>query len=169
MEFKFSVISEAMKIQKITVPMLEKLCGTPESTLKKLIRGESKDPRISTILPSFKVLGLSIDRACGLAPERDMEKEAAAHNVSMVTALQERIAMQDQKLDEQTEVIAKQREEIAAKVATIEARERSIAHRDEIIKGKDRWIKVLVGALIFIVVMDLMFANHGWFQFGLIG
>ena len=152
MNFRHEVIAEAMKIQKISYPRLEELSGTPESTLKKLARGETKDPRISTIFPTFMVLGLSIDRACGLAPERDMQKEAAAHNVSMVTALQERLAMQDEKMEAQTATIIRQQAEIAAQAATLEAREKSIAHRDEIIKGKDKWIKVLVGVIVFIVV-----------------
>lgn len=168
MDFKHEVINEAMKIQKITFPALASLCGTPESTLKKLARGESEDPRLSTIVPPFRVLGLSIDRACGLAPERDMQKEAAAHNVSMVSALQERLAMQDQKLDDKREAIAQHRAEIAAQAATIEAMEKRLAYRDEIIKAKNGWIKVLVGVIVFIVMMDLMFANHGWFDFGLI-
>ena len=168
MDFKHEVINEAMKIQHITFPTLASLCGTPESTLKKLARGESEDPRLSTIVPPFRVLGLSIDRACGLAPERDMQKEAAAHNVSMVSALQERLAMQDAALKEQNDTIIRQRAEIAAQAATIEARDKSIAHRNEIIKGKDGWIKALVGVIVFVVMMDLMFANHGWFDFGLI-
>lgn len=168
MDFKHEVINEAMKIQHITFPTLASLCGTPESTLKKLARGESEDPRLSTIVPPFRVLGLSIDRACGLAPERDMQKEAAAHNVSMVAALQERLAMQDAALKEQNDTIIRQRAEIAAQAATIEARDKSIVHRNEIIKGKDGWIKALVGVIVFIVMMDLMFANHGWFDFGLI-
>jgi transcriptional regulator with XRE-family HTH domain len=169
MNFKYEVIPEAMKIQGLTFPALAKLCGTPESTLKKLARGETEDPRISTLHSPFKVLGLSIDRACGLAPERDMEKEAAAHNVSMAKALQERLAMQDDKIATLSETVSEQKAVIAAKTATIEARDKSIAHRDEIIRSKDRVIRILVCILAFIVVMDLMFANHGWFSFGLFG
>ena len=168
MEFKHEVINEAMKIQHMTFSTLSNLCGTPESTLKKLASGQSEDPRLSSIVPPFKVLGLSIDRACGLAPERDMQKEAAAHNVSMVSALQERLAMQDQKLDDKREAIAQHRAEIAAQAATIESLEKRLQYRDEIIKAKSGWIKALVGVIAFIVLMDLMFANHGWFDFGLI-
>ena len=169
MQFKHTVIAEAMKIHGMKLPDLSRLCGTPESTLKKLIRGESEDPRLSTIVPPFTVLGLSIDRACGLAPERDMQKEAAAHNVSMVSALQERLGMQDKQLEEKRELIAQQRAEIASQAATIESMDKRLAYRDEIIKGKDKLIRVLICVLAFIVLMDLMFANHGWFDFGLIG
>ncbi len=168
MEFKHEVINEAMKIQGMSFPTLESLSGTPVSTLKKLARGESKDPKLSTIQPVFKVLGLSIDRACELAPERDMQKEAAAHNVSMVTALQERLSMQDDKLTELRDAIAEQKAEIAAQKARIEAKESSIAHRDKIIRTKDKWIIVLAGLVIILLALDLMFANAGWFRFGLI-
>jgi len=166
MNFRYEVLTEAMKLQKMSFPRLEELSGTPESTLKKLARGETKDPRISTIFPPFKVLGLSIDRACGLAPERDMAKEAAVHNVSMVTALQERISMQDNKLAEYRTRILEQNGTIAAQGAKLEAREQSIAHRDQIIKDKERWLKIIVSAIAVVIVIDLLFANIGWFGFG---
>ena len=168
MGFNYAVIAEAMKLMKMTVPALSKLCGTPESTIKKLVRGEIENPTLTTITPVFRVLGLSIDRACGLAPERDIAKEAAEHNVSMVTALQERLSMQDEKIAALKDTIAEQRAEIAAKAATIEAREKSIAHRDQIIRNKDRWIFILVGVVAAFVVLDLLLANAGWFRFGLI-
>ena len=157
-----------MKLLKLSFPALSQMCGTPESTLKKLARGEIEDPRIGTLIPPFKVLGLSVDRACGLAPERDMTKEAAAHNVSIATALQERLSMQDEKISALKDTISEQRAEIASQAAKIEARDKSIAHRDQIIRNKDRWIVILVGVIAFVVIMDLMFANHGWFDFGLI-
>lgn len=166
MNFRYEVMSEAMKLQGITFPRLEELSGTPESTLKKLARGETKDPRISTVFAPFKVLGLSIDRACGLAPERDLRTEAAPHEVSMYAALQERIAMQDDKLAEYRTRILEQGGTIAAQAATIEARDKSVAHRDQIIKDKDRWIRIIVGVVAFVVAIDLLFANIGWFGFG---
>ena len=168
MIFKYEVINEAMKIQGLTFPALAKLCGTPESTLKKLARGESEDPRLSSLQPPFKVMGLSLDRACGLAPERDMEKEAAQHNVSMAKALQERLSMQDDKISSLKDVIAEQKAELAAKSAIIDAKNASIAHRDQIIKDKDIWIRILVGVIMIIVLADILFANAGWLNFGLI-
>ena len=168
MIFKYEVINEAMKIQGLTFPALAKLCGTPESTLKKLARGESEDPRLSSLQPPFKVMGLSLDRACGLAPERDMEKEAAQHNVSMAKALQERLSMQDDKISNLKDVIAEQKAELAAKSAIIDAKNASIAHRDQIIKDKDIWIRILVGVIVVIVLADILFANAGWLNFGLI-
>ena len=115
-----------MKIQGMSFPALAKLSGTPESTLKKLARGESEDPRLSSVQPAFKVLGLSIDRACGLAPERDMEKEAAQHNVSMATALQERLVMQEDKVSALKDTIAEQKAEIASLKATAAVTEKRV-------------------------------------------
>lgn len=161
MNFRYEVIAEAMKIQGMSFPALAKLSGTPESTLKKLARGESEDPRLSSVQPAFKVLGLSIDRACGLAPERDMEKEAAQHNVSMATALQERLVMQEDKVSALKDTIAEQKAEIASLKATAAVTEKRVTYRDRI-------ITILACVLALIVIMDLMFANHGWFDFGLI-
>ena len=160
MNFRYEVIAEAMKIQGMSFPALAKLSGTPESTLKKLARGESEDPRLSSVQPAFKVLGLSIDRACGLAPERDMEKEAAQHNVSMATALQERLAMQEDKVSALKDTIAEQKAEIASLKATADVAEKRIVYRD-------RLIAVLASVLGLIIVLDLLFAGYGWFRFGL--
>lgn len=153
MIFKYEVISEAMKMLKLSYPELSKLSGIPESTLKKLTHGESEDPRLSTLYGVCKYLGLSIDRACGLAPERDMHKEAAEHNVSMAKALQERLAMQDEKIDALKEKISEYKAEIAAKNAAIEEKEKRIAYREEVIKSKDKWIKILIGVIVVMVVV----------------
>lgn len=168
MKFRYEVIAEAMRLQGISYAKLEELSGTPASTIKKLVRGESEDPRLSTMYSVFNVLGLSIDRACGLAPERDIAKEAATHNVTMVTALQERLSMQDNKLSSIREELTDCKAEIASQKATIEARNASVAHRDTIIKSKDKWIAILAGVVILILAMDLLFANAGWLNFGLI-
>ena len=168
MNFRYEIILEAMKLQGVTFPTLAKLSGIPESTIKKIAYGESEDPRLSTLQPIFKVLGLSIDRACELAPERDIAKESAQHNVSMVTALQERLSMQDGKMDGLRDMITEQKAEIASQKATIAAREASIAHRDKIIRSKDKWIAVLAGVIILILALDLLFADAGWLNFGLI-
>lgn len=168
MKFRYEIIAEAMKLQGISYPKLEELSGIPVSTLKKLTRGESENPGLNTIQPVFRVLGLSIDRACGLAPERDISKESAQHNVSMTTALQERLSMQDIKLDGLRDALAEQKAEIASQKATIAARESSIAHRDKIIRTKDKWIAILAGVIILILALDLLFADAGWLNFGLI-
>ena len=46
--------------------------------------------------------------------------------------------------------------------------DRSIAHRDHIIRGKDRWISILVCVIVLVVLADILFANVGWLNFGLI-
>ena len=131
MQFRYEVIREAMKLQGLTLAKLSKLCGTPESTLKKLVSGDVEDPRLGTIFPPFNMLGLSIDRACGLAPERDMKKEAAEHEVSMVTAIQERLAMQDAELSGHRHTIMEQNAKIASLQATLDARDSTIAGLDQ--------------------------------------
>ena len=161
MNFRFEVLREAMKIQGVTFAKLSALCGSPESTLKKLSSGDVEDPRISTILPPFRVLGLSIDRACGLAPERDMRKEAAEHEVSMVTALQERLAMQDAKLSEHRHTIMEQGAKIAAQQATLEANAASISRLEADLKaeraGNKRLQMVLVGLIVLVIALAAVY------------
>ena len=156
MKFRYEVIAEAMKLQGISYPKLEELSGIPASTLKKLTRGESENPGLSTIQPVFRVLGLSIDRACGLAPERDMQAEAAVHNVSMSTALQERLAMQDDKLRDLREALSEKKAEVASLSAKIDAKNESISHRDRIIKSKDKWIAILASLSIAFAICEVI-------------
>lgn len=156
MKFRYEVIAEAMKLQGISYPKLEELSGIPASTLKKLTRGESENPGLSTIQPVFRVLGLSIDRACGLAPERDIAKESAQHNVSMVTALQERLSMQDDKLGELREALSERKAEIASLSAKIDAKNESISHRDKIIRSKDKWIAILASLSVAFALCEVI-------------
>lgn len=110
MDFRYQVIKEAMDLQNISYPDLERLSGSPVSTLKKLCTGKIEDPKLSTLLAPFRVLGLSIDRACGLAPERDMRKEPAFHDTSMLNAMQERISMQADKITDLSTKLSAERE-----------------------------------------------------------
>lgn len=164
MFFRYEVITEAMKLMKLSFPALSKLCGTPESTLKKLARGEIEEPRLGTLVPAFKVLGLSIDRACGLAPERDIAAEPALHDVSMAKALQERIGIQDAQLNDCHTTITDQAAQISALKTETAALTRSVAHRDDIISEKNREItemrtdcRRLRVALIVAVIAFMLF------------
>ena len=56
-----SEIKEYMKRNNITYQELSDRSGIPLNTLKNLFRGKTKNPRIDTVKPIEKALGLSAD------------------------------------------------------------------------------------------------------------
>lgn len=112
--FRYDLLHNALKSRGISLSKLAELSGTAESTLKNLIYGRVEDPRISTIIPPFRALGLSIDEACGLKPEhRDQPSIAKAG---------EYLA----RLEDQQRTIMEQRAQIATLTATLAARDESL-------------------------------------------
>lgn len=100
-----------MEFQEISFPALSKLCGTPESTLRKLLQGVTKDPRISTMLPVVRALGASFDRMLGLAPERDFNREEAAYDVTIMDTMRHQVM---ELMKEREGCVNKHTDEIAA-------------------------------------------------------
>lgn len=70
---------------------LSRKSHTPESTLRKLLQGVTRDPRVSTIQPIFKALELDANIALGLSPPRDYESETFRENVPLTDALQRQL------------------------------------------------------------------------------
>lgn len=170
MEFKFDVIKEAMDLQGISFPKLANLCGSPESTLKKLARGEISDPRLSTLLAPFRILGLSIDRACGLAPERDMKKEPAFHDATMLQSMQERMSMQTERITTLSEQLGAERERangyermVREKDVHLEDFRRRVDERQATINRLARHSNIIRYAMLaVIVVMAVGLVYFAW-------
>lgn len=64
---------------------------TPESTLRKLMQGVTKDPRVSTLQPILKALGADANIVLGLAPARDYDKEIKGDNIPLTDALRQHL------------------------------------------------------------------------------
>lgn len=116
--FRYDLLHDALKARGISLSKLSELSGIAESTLKNLIYGKVDDPRISTLIPLFRTLGLSIDEVCGLKPERGARcsAESAEYRAQM---------------EQQQRILTEQSAQIAALSATLAARDESITHLKE--------------------------------------
>lgn len=90
-QIQWGQLRKLMEFQELTFPALAKLSGTPESTLRKLLQGVTKDPRISTMLPVVRALGASFDRLLGLAPKRDFDREEASYDVTIMDSMRHQV------------------------------------------------------------------------------
>lgn len=84
-------VRKFMEFIGMSLATLSRKSGTPESTLRKLLQGVTKDPRVSTIQPIFKALELDANIALGLSPPRDYGEETARENVPLTEALQRQL------------------------------------------------------------------------------
>lgn len=148
MIIRVEFLREIMKIQKKTIVQLAKDCNMSESTLKKLLNGESEDPRISTLYIVASALGASIDRLVGLAPPRDFHEENRAYDANLMETMQDRVKMLEAQVAARDATIETQRQRIhdldvcaSACEAKLEAKTASIKHRDEIISNQAAALK----------------------------
>lgn len=80
-----------MSFTGMSLSTLARKSQTPESTLRKLLQGVTKDPRISTVQPVFKALELDANIALGLSPPRDYDTEISRENVPLTDALRQQL------------------------------------------------------------------------------
>lgn len=80
-----------MSFTGMSLSTLARKSQTPESTLRKLLQGVTKDPRISTVQPVFKALELDANIALGLSPARDYDAEISRENVPLTDALRQQL------------------------------------------------------------------------------
>ncbi len=66
-------------------------CDVSVTTFKDIRKGRCKKPRVDIIYSIVSALGGSIDRLVGLAPTRDIAKESAAWDATLVEGYQHRI------------------------------------------------------------------------------
>ena len=85
-------VRKFMEFTGMSFATLARKTCTPESTLRKLFQGVTKDPRISTIRAIFLVLELDANVALGLSPPRDYDAEVTRENVPLTDALKQQLA-----------------------------------------------------------------------------
>lgn len=117
-EIQWDQLRKLMEFQELTYPALARMSGTPESTLRKLLQGVTKDPRVSTMYPIVKALGASFDRLLGLAPKRDFEREEATYDVTLMDSMRHQV----QEMAKEREAdVNRNAEKIAENASMIEA------------------------------------------------
>ena len=134
-------LKELMKIRGWSCTKLSEECGTPKSTLQKLLSGETEDPRLSSFYPPVKALGASLDRMLELAPPRDFEAEKRCYDATLMQTMQDRNNMQQAKIDEYTETISSLKSQLAADQEHIKSLNAIIENKNIAISEQKAYIK----------------------------
>ena len=133
----YAQMLKLMEFQGMSFPALARACGTPVSTLRKLMHGQTPDPRISSILPVVRALGASLDRLIGLAPKRDIAKEEAVFDASLMDSMRWQLDASEKQRAELQAELAALREQLDSKIEECGRSDARAAALDLVIKAKD--------------------------------
>lgn len=120
---------------------LSKLSGVPEVTIRKILSGETPDPRFETIVKLVASMGGSMDDIAGCKKESDIENNAV---ITLKEAYESRIDA----LRERVEDIKKYAEAL---------------HRDK--KMLSVAVVILVAVLVGILIFDIALDTNGWVRY----
>ena len=118
-----------------------KLSTVPEATIRKILSGETPDPRFDTIVKLVTCVGGSMDDIVGAKKESEIENNA-------VLVLKEAYETRIEALRERNEDIKKYAEAL---------------HRDKKMLGIA--VVVLVSILVGVFIFDIALGTHGWVQY----
>lgn len=125
-------VREFMNYSGMSFATLARKSNTPESTLRKLFQGVTKDPRISTLWPIFNVLKLDLHVAFGLAPPRDYEAEVRSENIPLTESLKQQLTEVRAERDAQLAELDRLRKLVLAKGEALSRLEGRAADVDEL-------------------------------------
>ena len=117
------------------------LSTVPEATIRKILSGETPDPRFDTIAKLVSSVGGSMDDIVGAHKETEIENNA-------VVVLKEAYESRIEALRERVEDVKKYAEEL---------------HRDKRLLALA--VVVLVATLVGILVFDIAVGTHGWVRY----
>ena len=125
-------VRKFMEFSGMSFATLARKTCTPESTLRKLFQGVTKDPRISTIRAIFRVLELDANVALGLSPPRDYEAEATRENIPLTESLKQQLTEVRAERDAQLVELDRLRKLVLAKGEALSRLEGRAADVDEL-------------------------------------
>lgn len=118
-----------------------KMTDVPEATIRKILSGDTPDPRFDTIVKLVTPLGVSLDDIVGAKKEVEIENNA-------VMVLKEAYEARIDALRERVEDVKKYAESL---------------HRDKKILGL---VALALGLVIVgILIFDIALGSHGWVQY----
>lgn len=125
----------------ITCAEWSNLSDVPEATIRKILSGDTSDPRFETIVRLVTSVGGSLDDILG--GKKQSEIENSAINV-LKEAYESRI------------------EALRERVADVKSYAESL-HRDKIMLAVT--VAALVAILVGILIFDICVGSHGWVQY----
>ena len=132
----------ALKLKAgITCSEWSKLSNVPEPTIRKILSGETPDPRFENVFRLVSSVGGSMDDIVGVKKEKEIEDNAVivlkeAYE-SRIEALRERVA------------------DLKERVAALD--------RDKRMLGIA--VAVLVTIIVGLFIFDIALGTHGWVQY----
>lgn len=124
-----------------TCAEISKLSGIPEATVRKILSGETADPRFETIVKLVASMGGSMDDIAGGKKELEIENNA-------VMVLKEAY---ESRIEALRERVSDLKERVAA------------SDRDKRMLGIA--VAVLVAIIVGILIFDIVTGSHGWVQY----
>ena len=118
-----------------------KLSTVPEATIRKILSGETPDPRFDTIVKLVTCLGGSIDDIVGMKKGVEIESNAV---MVLKEAYESRIEALRERLDDY-------KERLVATTRVLRILAISLA--------------VLVGIIVGMFIFDIALGTHGWVQY----
>lgn len=119
---------------------ISKLSGIPEPTVRKILSGETADPRFETIVKLVASMGGSMDDIAGGKKEIEIENNA-------VMVLKEAYESRIEALRERVDDVKKYAESL---------------HRDKRMLGLA--VVLLVALMVGLLVFDIAMDSNGWLQ-----
>lgn len=155
------------RFKDLSEAKIAELCDVSVTTFKDIRKGRCHKPRVDILYSIVSALGGSIDRLVGLAPSRDIEKEKAAWDATLVEGYQQRIdALTAQLAEKDAEItklrdekatllleIAEKHEEHAVTVKSCEQYVRTIDAQDRTIKFQRR---IIFGIITVWLLFELL-------------
>lgn len=164
-----------IRIQKgLTIEALAKSCDMSDSTVKNVLSGKTEDPRLSTLAPIAKALGVTLDE---LIYPKGEEKPKEPYIIALKDMYEYQLASKTEHYESQIEQITKYYEHI------IEEKDKQIDEKEkhyerllqeaekhiETIKLDKRWFRIGFVVSVFIFAMlciaELLNPNLGWFRY----
>ena len=132
----------ALKLKAgITCSEWSKLSNVPEPTIRKILSGETPDPRFENVFRLVTAVGGSMDDLVGAKKETEVENNA-------VMVLREAYEARIEALRERVEDVKKYAESV---------------NRDK--KTLAVTVGILVAVLVCILIYDIAVGSHGWIQY----
>ena len=179
----YEYLRQLMVQQNLSYPALERKSGVPESTLRKLMQGKTKDPRVASLLPVVRALGGSADLLFGLPAAPIPVKEQTAMDMAVMDAMRTmmtasmqqysdadataaaEIGLLSAQVAELKQLVADQDERLGYKRGLLDDQRSEIARLNERVEARESTITSLRNALKWIcigsgafVLISLLFA-----------
>lgn len=132
----------------ITCAEWSNLSGIPEGTIRKILSGDTADPRLETVLKLVASVGGSMDDLAGSKKEAEIENNA-------VLVLKDTYEARIEALNDRIEALRERNEDTKKYAESL--------HRDKNI------LAIVVAALMLVIVgllvFDIALDTHGWVQY----